>query len=47
MLGHLKLDKKRQFGRHRLVLLRAIGEPVIVKVNEELIGETLAELREA
>jgi len=47
LLKHLKLDKKRQHGKHRLVLLRGTGEPVIVKVNEELLGEVLAELREA
>ncbi len=47
LLEHLKLDKKRQHGKHRLILLRDLGEPVIVKVNDELLRATLMELKEA
>ena len=46
VLAHLELDKKRLGGNHRMVLLRGIGKPTIVNVDEKVVREVLEILKE-
>lgn len=46
VLPHLEMDKKRLGGGHRMVLLRGIGKPAIVKVEDKVVKEVLEKLKE-